>query len=177
MLKENKLIRKSCCFTGPRPKNFPWKSEDERYIKPLCTRLETEIRRAVENGYQHFISGMAIGVDLYAARIVLKIQAEKPNSNITLEAAIPFPSQPAKWTNAQKSEYFSVLEQADTKTIIGQAPTTENFNKRNDYMIDNSEMLIAVKPNKPSGTQRTLAYAQKENLEIVIIDPMEFFDV
>ena len=37
-------------------------------------------------------------------------------------------------------------------------------------------MLIAVKPDKLGGTQRTIAYAQKENLEVVIIDPMEFMD-
>ena len=40
-----------------------------------------------EHSVNHFISGMAIGVDMYAAEIVLDLKAKYPQ--ITLEAAVP----------------------------------------------------------------------------------------
>jgi len=169
------IIEKTCCFTGPRPKNFPWQNEDERYIIPLTERLEKEIRKAIDKGYRHFISGMAIGVDMYAASIVLKIRKEQSDLGLTLEAAVPFPSQPDKWTETQKLKYAVLLKKADKQTIIGQEPTTENFNKRNDYMVDNASMLIAVNSDKPGGTQRTINYAKTKQREVVVIDPMEFY--
>ena len=166
----------SCSFTGPRPQNLPWKSEDMQYIELLCIQLENAIRIAVEKGCRHFISGMAIGVDLYAAQIVLKIRDQQPDLGITLEAAVPFPSQPNKWTEAQQMLYKAILNNVDKKTIIGQEATTENFNKRNDYMVDNADIVIAVKPNKPGGTQRSIDYAIKNNKEVIIIDPMELMN-
>jgi uncharacterized phage-like protein YoqJ len=164
----------SCSFTGPRPKNFPWQSEDILYIKPLCDRLENEIRIAIKKGYRHFISGMAIGVDIYAARIVLKIKDEQPNTGITLEAVVPFPSQPNKWLESQQVMYKAILKRADKITVIGQEPTTGNFNKRNDYMVDNADLVIAVKPDKSGGTQRSIDYAIRMNKEVIIIDPYEY---
>ena len=173
MLNQNPNFEKTCCFTGPRPKNFPWGNEDKKYIVPLMNQIEAEIRKAIDIGYYHFITGMAIGVDTYACRIVLKIKKEQPH--LRLEAAIPFPSQPLKWTESQKAEYAELLEMVDKKIIIGQEPTTENFNKRNEYMVDNSKLLIAVNSNKNGGTQRTLQYAKSLKRDIVVIEPMEFY--
>jgi len=173
--KENPNIEKSCCFTGPRPKNFPWRNENERYTMPLMARLEREIRKAIDKGYRHFISGMSIGVDMYAARIVLKIKREQPDFGITLEAAIPFPSQPDKWSETQKAEYVKTLGLADKQTIIGKEHSVENFNKRNNYMVDNAGLVIAVNSYKSGGTQRTINYAKTKNRALVVIEPMEFY--
>jgi len=164
-------LDKNCCFTGPRPQNLPWQDENGQDTKQLTACLETQIRQAVDNGYRHFISGMAIGVDLYAAQIVLNVKKEQPSLGITLEAAISFPSQPSKWTKTQQTEYASILSQADKRTVIGQEPSTKNFNKRNNYMVDNVSLLIAVKPDRYGGTQRTIDYAKSKKRKIVVIDP------
>ena len=137
------------------------------------TLLEKEIRRALDDGYRHFISGMSIGVDMYAARIVLKIKAEQPDLGITLEAAIPFPSQPDKWTETQKSEYAEILALADKRTTVSQK-TSKAYTRRNRYMVDNARLVIAVDSYKSGGTQQTMSYAKTKNRELVIINPMEF---
>ena len=56
----------SCCFTGHRPAKLPWGTDegDERCLR-LKARLREVIARAVEDGYTHFICGMAEGCDLY----------------------------------------------------------------------------------------------------------------
>ena len=46
------------------------------------------VRMIEEEGVTHFISGMAQGVDLYAAEIVLELKEQYPQ--ITLECAIPY---------------------------------------------------------------------------------------
>lgn len=68
---------KTCAFTGHRPQNLPFgfNEEDERCID-LKKTLREQIINLIENeGVTHFISGMAIGVDMYAAEIVLGLES------------------------------------------------------------------------------------------------------
>ena len=64
-----------------------------------------------QNGVTHFISGMAIGVDMYAAEIVLELKGTYPN--ISLEAAIPCENQSAKWAEQLRNRYNDILEKCD----------------------------------------------------------------
>ena len=66
--------RKHCvCFTGHRPEKL---TRSEERIKQS---LEKEIRHAVADGLTVFITGMARGVDIWAAQIVLKLRNEESN--------------------------------------------------------------------------------------------------
>ena len=50
--------------------------------------MRDQIVALIENeGVTHFITGMALGVDMYAAEIVLDLKSKYPH--ITLESAIP----------------------------------------------------------------------------------------
>ena len=68
----------SCCFTGHRPAKLPWGTDegDERCLR-LKARLREVIARAVEDGYTHFICGMAEGCDLYCAEAVLALGEDR----------------------------------------------------------------------------------------------------
>ena len=44
-------------------------------------------------------------------------------------------------------------------------------NKYNKYMVDNSQIVIAVWNGKPSGTGNTVKYAQEQGKTVFIIDP------
>ena len=43
--------------------------------------------------------------------------------------------------------------------------------KRNEYMVDNSDYVIAVWNGKPSGTGNTVKYARKNNKMVLLVDP------
>ena len=76
---------KKCAFTGHRPQSLPFgfNEADERCIT-LKQKLRDEIIRQIEeNGVTHFITGMAIGVDMFAAEIVLGLKLAY--NGITLE--------------------------------------------------------------------------------------------
>lgn len=81
--------KQSCCFTGHRPQSLPFRfnENDERCIDLKRRLKDAIIEMITQNGVTHFISGMAIGVDMYAAEIVLELKETYPN--ISLEAAIP----------------------------------------------------------------------------------------
>ena len=76
------------CFTGHRPKSLPCGYNEEH---PTCKMIKYRLRQLIvgiirKKSVKHFISGLAEGIDTWAAEIVLEIKAGHPN--ITLEAAI-----------------------------------------------------------------------------------------
>lgn len=73
--------KQSCCFTGHRPQSLPFRfnENDERCIDLKRRLKDAIIDMITQNGVTHFISGMAIGVDMYAAEIVLELKETYPN--------------------------------------------------------------------------------------------------
>ena len=108
----------SCAFTGHRPQSLPFgfNETDSRCIA-LKRALHDQIINLIEtNGVTHFISGMAIGVDMFAAEIVLGLKAIYPN--ITLECAFPCETQAAKWSENLRDRYFDIASKCDKETLI-----------------------------------------------------------
>lgn len=163
---------KTCAFTGHRPQNLPFgfNEEDERCID-LKKALREQIINLIENeGVTHFISGMAIGVDMYAAEIVLGLKASY--LGITLESAIPCEIQAAKWSEALRDRYFDIASKCDKETLIQTHYTPDCMDKRNRYMVDHADVLIAVWDGSPSGTGKTVRYAHQQGKSVTIIDPV-----
>lgn len=119
-------------------------------------------------GITNFISGMALGADLDFAEIVLKLRKHYP---VTLECAIPCPDQTLMWNGADKLRYESILKSADKINLISERYTPDCMLKRNRYMVDKNEVLIAVFNGvERGGTWYTINYAKKNNKQIEIID-------
>ena len=158
----------TCAFTGHRPSKLPWGS-DERDIR--CIALKAKLRAAVESaiveGMEHFICGMAEGCDLYFAETVLALKETYPH--ITLEAALPCPTQADKWSAAQRGRYRALLEKCDMETMVQQEYTPGCMQRRNRYMVDHAALLIAVNDGAPGGTRNTILFALRQGLNIVDI--------
>lgn len=161
-------IVKACCFTGPRPKNYPWGRDKECEAK-IEEKLKIAVQEAVERGYRHFISGMSAGIDLLAAKIVLQLRGDMPKMEIALEAAIPFLFQSKRWKEETKREYEIILSQCDKVHYIADAFSLEAYKKRDKYMVDKSSLLIAVEGKPNGGTARTIAYARELGRTIELI--------
>ncbi len=161
---------KSCCCTGHRPKGFPFKYgiDKQKHIAYL-QELEQKIKLAItECGITNFISGMALGVDMDFAELVLKLRNDY---SITLECAIPCPDQTLKWNDKDKLRYDSILKRADKVNLISERYTPECMLKRNRYMVDKSGLVIAVFNGiQKGGTWYTINYAKSKNKIIELID-------
>ena len=76
------------------------------------------IEKAILNGYTYFISGMALGIDMICAEIVLKLK--KKYKNIILECAIPCLNQEKQWSLSEQERYRKILHKADYSSLCQQ---------------------------------------------------------
>ena len=107
---EQELRLHRCCFTGHRPERLGMPEIE------VISGLKKEIRQAIADGFQTFISGMARGVDLWAAEIVLALRDE--GAAIRLICASPYQGFEARWSQNWQERYRRVLERADLVRFI-----------------------------------------------------------
>lgn len=165
----------TCCCTGHRPKGFPYKyGVDEPKHEYFLEQLKEKIIRAYrEYGVTNFISGMAIGVDLDFAETVLNLR-DTENYPFSLECAIPCRNQTLKWSSADIKRYDRLLARADSVNLISEHYTPECMLKRNRYMVDKSDIIIAAFNGiEQGGTWYTIKYAKSKNKIIELINLCE----
>ncbi len=162
----------TCCFTGHRPEKLPWGSDE---TDPRCAALKKKLYDAVEAAYdegmQHFICGMARGCDFYFAEAVIELRRQK--GDVSLEAAIPCPSQTDSWPEADRARWRALLAQCDMETMVQNQYTRGCMLRRNRYMVDHSAMVIAIYDGTSGGTRQTLEYALRQKVPFVDIPPVE----
>lgn len=165
-------VMKKICFTGYRPFKLPFKmsENDEGYISFL-NRAQGLICAQIEAGNTYFISGMARGVDMMLAEIVLEMK--KSYYNVYLECAVPFKGQCDNWAEGQRRQYNSILQASDKITILSDTYKVGGYLNRNRYMVDSSDIVIAVFDGKEGGTKFTCDYALKKGKQIIFLNPSE----
>ena len=161
MTEAEKRMRR-CCFTGHRPEKLGCGEAE------AVDRLETAIQDAYDSGYRTFITGMARGVDIWAAEIVLSMRETQPD--VHLICALPHPDFEMRWSAEWQRRYRDVLTAADLVKTVCPAFSIGAYQKRNEWMVDHSSCVIAFYNGAPGGTANTIEYAKKQGVDIVIID-------
>lgn len=147
------------CFTGHRPEKL-LQSEQK-----VCFALEQEIRKAIEEHFTVFISGMARGVDIWAAEIVLKLRNE--GFSIRLICASPFEGFERSWSSDWQMRYQAILNNADLVRYVCPNYSSKCFQIRNEWMVNHSARVIAVYNGEPGGTRNTVCYAKMHGVDVV----------
>lgn len=162
----------SCTFTGHRPAKLPWGylETDPRCIS-LKRRIADALEAAYQEGYRHFLCGMAQGCDLYFCESVLALRGVHPE--VTLEAAIPCPTQAAAWPPDQRERYARLVASCNYETMVSAQYTTSCMHRRDRYMVDHASLLIAVFDGSPGGTRYTVEYAMRRGVPIVDLSIQE----
>lgn len=150
-----------CCFTGHRPEKL------RRSEKDVRADLEYEIRKAVCDGLNVFISGMARGTDIAAAEIVLQLREE--GYPVRLICASPYPGFESNWSRTWQNRYGAVIENADLVRYICPQYSKGCFQIRNEWLVNHSARVIAVFNGQPSGTKNTIDYALRQGVPVVQI--------
>lgn len=175
---------KTITFTGHRPnKLYGYNLRDEKYLK-LNKFLESILEdKIVNEGYDKFISGGALGFDTVAFLSVKNLKKKYPHIKNIL--AIPFENQYCKWSEKDQTLYMWMKYIADdivyvdtidkynrTNSNIGEF-NSEKLKIRNEYMVDNADLLIALwDGDYKSGTGHCINYAMdKLSNDILVIDP------
>ncbi len=165
----------TCAFTGCRSEKLPW-GFNERADN--CIRLKNDLAQKVKylitkKNVKCFLSGMAQGIDTYAAECVISLKTLYPD--IKLIAAVPFPQQAKTWQLADKERYNSILSRCDEVVMVSPRRVEGVYHIRNRYMVDNADYLIAVySPKINGGSKYTVEYAKGKSIEIIKFDLSEY---
>lgn len=161
----------ACCFTGPRPASLPFGMDEN---SAACLKLKQIVKEQAVNlikafGVTHFISGVDLGVGQYAAEIVLDLKKDYPG--ITLECVSYCENQAVNWSVAQRERYFSIIAQCDKETLIQHNYTKDCRRKRREYMITQSQYILAVWNGRPGNARNFLSLARKIGRPAIVINP------
>ena len=149
------------CFTGHRSEKL---SLSEAEVK---AGLTAQIKKAIADGYTTFIPGMGKGVDLWAGEIVCKLRDH--GSRIKLVAANPYDGFGKGWPAEWKSLHKEILEKADFVENVCPSFHKGCFLVRDKWMLDHSDLVIAVFHGAPGGTKFTIDYAKKQGGKVSFV--------
>lgn len=154
-------------FTGHRDSKLPFCGENDPKLQKFRSELNKKIIEMISDGATEFFSGMALGVDTYAAEEVLKLKKQYPEVNLT--AVIPCLEQDSLWTAAQKQKYCEILAQCSRQISTSLKYDKSCMFKRNRGLVDMCDVLIAVIEvnNVGGGTHYTVNYALKKGRRVI----------
>lgn len=156
-------FKKELCaaFTGHRAKKLPFGgNENSLGFMALREKLRESIFNAYEEGKRYFLSGMADGVDTYAAELVLDLKQALPG--IKLICVYPYPMR------FGRPKRIGML--ADYCITLSDEYSDACFRIRNDFLIAHSSLIIAVFNGiKKGGTYYTVNAAKRAGVRIVTI--------
>jgi uncharacterized phage-like protein YoqJ len=145
--------------------------EDSPDCLRLKVRLYYEVDQMREAGVTTFLTGMAQGIDMLTAEIVLDIKLTYSYDDVRLVAVVPYEGQADRWSKVYRDRYFHILAKADEVVTLNARYTDDCMLKRNRYMVDASSHLIAVYNGSGGGTKYTVDYAIKKGLDVIVINP------
>lgn len=148
------MNEKACCVTGHR--DIP--ADKAEYVK---ARLKEEIEQAIADGFTTFITGMAEGVDLLFAELVIEQKAQHPE--LFLEAAIPYRNR----LQSTDPIFRKCFEGCDGVHVQQEEYSGDCYMNRNRRMVALSSRVIAVYDGREKGgTLFTMRYAHTMEREV-----------
>lgn len=136
-------------FTGHRPNSLPGTYSERTYQALLDTA------NFVISQYRPdtVVSGMALGWDTAVAECAI-------NRCLKLVAAIPFRGQESRWTQASQVKYLELLNRASYIEIVSDGNyTTQAMQLRNQWIVHQSDQLMALLNQGQGGTRNCVNYA------------------
>lgn len=129
----------------------------------------------LHRGFRHHrpekvLTGMALGTDQIAARAARAL-------GIPYVAVLPFLGQESQWPSPSRAEYRDLLAGAAAVEVVCDGGFDQAaFQRRNEWLVNQlqhwkGDFLLAVWDGSPSGTSKTMSYAQRRGARIRRVDP------
>ena len=133
---------------------------------PIQTAVRAAIKTLlVEHDVNEAVSGMALGVDQWAAEVCIEL-------SIPFTAAVPFDGQEWRWPSAAQLRYRELIAKAwHVQVVCPGEYAAWKMQRRNEWMVNNSDTLLAVWDGSSGGTANCVQYAREVGREIWHVDP------
>lgn len=163
------MKERTVCFSGHRPEKLPGQGKhDNQLTKDIKSLIYYHIYESINEGYTDFMSGLARGIDLWAAMCV--IEFKKSNPDIRLIAVKPFRDHMNSFKGHELEQLENVLENADETVCTSEYYSKNVYSVRNRYMVEHSDKLIAFVSNYRSGTGQTIRFAKNLGIKTIVVD-------
>lgn len=132
-----------------------------------------------EEGIFRFYVGGALGVDMWAAEQLLYLKEQPGYQDIELIVALPFEGHDSKWDAMSKQRLQIIIHNATKCIVIGQSGTTSDYKKRNYYMVDHADFLLAVYDSiailcEKVGISKTFFYSFFSSKEELVMQALRY---
>lgn len=153
-------------LTGHRPDPKKDKLWGYDYSHPNYQMVKQKLKEFCEaNGIDTIVSGMATGFDQLGAEAALEM-------GLKLVAAVPFKGQESRWPEEVKRHYYDILKKADkVKYVSKPGYSSKKMQIRNEWMVDNSDIVCALWDGSSGGTANCVDYALDVYANIARLDP------
>lgn len=187
---EEQRERETCGFTGHRPDKLGGcyslkHSESIRIMEKLTPILQQLIH---EEGVKRFVTGGAIGFDQIAFWTIQKLK--QSNTEIKNIVAVPFRNQSCKWSDRETLLWYNkMLQVADEVVYVDEIadygmdniPIGEyhvaKMQKRNEYMVNQSRIMIACWDGTKGGTANCVKYINKKGKTLYRMIPQREYEL
>lgn len=109
--KENHMNSFSCVITGHRPTRFKFKyNEKDKRCQRIKKCLQEQLIRLYNQGVRCFWVGGAMGADMWAAEILLRMKEQTMYQDVELCLALPFEGYDAGWDDWHRKRMGFTLQ-------------------------------------------------------------------
>ncbi len=148
------IKNRSVAFSGHRT----YRGEADEELRGVVARLYDE-------GYRRFLCGMAWGFDLAAGEAVAELK--RTHSDVELIAALPYRNFSKLFHADDAEQYKRVADAADAVVAVSEDESRAAYRMRNDYLVDNSSVLVAWFDGQPrGGTAYTARRARRKGVRV-----------
>ncbi len=149
--------------------------EESTICSKIKNALYTQICELYKNGVYIFYSSCFMGLEMWAAEIILKLHKLKEFENIQLICCIPYEEQASKWPENIRERYYDILEKSNMNLFIQRRYTKDCISNCNKFIIKHSHFIIALSSLKEQFydnkfNDSIIEYANNLNKGIIIIN-------
>lgn len=167
---------KSCAIAGPKPTRFKFGyKEDNSLCRKIKKAMMRQFRRLYsKKGVRRFYIGGALGVNLWAGELLLKLKEEPGYEDMELIVVLPFPGHDTKWDIRSRKRLEHLVQNSKEHLTVGTGDCRESYIALNRYLIDHADYLVAVSERNVAAETdsfQVTAYAREKGLGIMFIHP------
>lgn len=149
------MSRRVFCATGHRPEKLG--GYETSVMAGLVQLAEAYL---IHESPDEVISGVALGWDTAWAIAAIRL-------GIDLVSAVPFEGQEVRWPAESQKRYRKILSRSRRVEIVSPGGySNAAMQIRNEWMVDNSDRVVALWDGSSGGTGNCIRYAKRRKSEI-----------
>jgi uncharacterized phage-like protein YoqJ len=170
---------KVLAITGYKPYELGIFHNQHEAIHYIKKAIQKPLIQFAEEGLEWAVISGQLGVELWAAEVVLDLQIDYPQ--LKLAVLTPFLNQEENWNEENKEYYEFIVSQADFVDSITKR-NYENpgqFRLKNQFIVEKSDGLLIVYDDEKEGSPKFMLDAAKKKAEKGKYDifPITFYDL